>query len=305
MRILFLGAGATGGYFGGRALQAGADVTFLVRERRAALLREHGLVIKSPVGDAVLHPKLVTADTVDGHYDLVVVSCKAYDLDSAIAAIRPAVGPQSAVLPIVNGMAHFDVLDAEFGAGRVLGGLCQLGVTLNPQGEVVHMGQYATFVWGERDGEPRSARCVALEDALKQVSFTAKLSSTIIHDLWEKWVFLCSMAASTCLMRGAVGLIASADHGGEFLEAMLAETQAVAAGSGYPVRPNADASARKAIFDKSSAGTASMYRDLRQGHPIEAQHIVGDMIRRGAALGIPTPMLKTAYTHLQVYQAQR
>jgi 2-dehydropantoate 2-reductase len=303
--MLFLGAGGTGGYFGGRAAEAGADITFLVREPRAAQLRERGLHIRSPRGDSVIHPRLVTAATLDGHYDVVVLACKAYDLDTAIAAIAPAMGPQSAVLPIMNGMAHYDVLEQAFGAERVLGGLCQIIATLGPEGEVVHMGAMAGFVYGERAGEPRSARCVAIENALAGAAFSARLSASIHQDNWEKYVFLCTLAAATCLMRGSVGQIVSTDYGQDILLALLAESQAVAAGSGYRVRAEADAAARKMFTDRAQPTTASMFRDLRQGYRVEADHIVGDMVRRGAALGIPMPYMRTAYTHLQVYQAQR
>jgi 2-dehydropantoate 2-reductase len=305
MRMLFLGAGGTGGYFGGRAAEAGADVTFLVREQRAALLRERGLVIKSPRGDATLQPQLATTQTLNGHYDVVVLSCKAYDLDSAISAITPAMGSESAVLPIMNGMAHYDVLERTFGAHRVLGGLCQINATLGSQGEVVHMGPYCGFVFGERAGEPRSARCIALETALQGVNFSVRLSTTIHQDNWEKFVFLCSLAAATCLMRGSVGQIASTSDGADVMLALLSECQAVAAASGYRVRPEADAAARKMFTDSSQPTTASMFRDLQQGLRVEADHIVGDMIHRGQTLGIPTPYLRVAYANLQVYQDQR
>ncbi|OZI21174.1 2-dehydropantoate 2-reductase [Bordetella genomosp. 9] len=305
MRMLFLGAGGTGGYFGGRAAQAGVDVTFLVRDARAAALRDKGLRLRSPRGDATIHPGIVTASDLGGDYDVVVLSCKAYDLDSAIAAIAPAVGPGSVVLPIMNGMAHYDVLDARFGADRVLGGLCQISATLGPEGEIVHMGQHASFVFGERAGEPRSERCVALETALAQADYSSRLSDSIHQDCWEKYVFLCSLAAGTCLMRGSVGEIASTADGQAVLLGLLDEAQAVSASAGYPVRPPADAAARKLFTDTGSPVTASMFRDLRQGLRVEGDHIVGDMIARGAAGGVATPYLRVAYSHLQVYQNQR
>ncbi|MFC4277564.1 2-dehydropantoate 2-reductase [Achromobacter aloeverae] len=305
MRMLFLGAGGTGGYFGGRAAEAGLDVTFLVREPRAARLREQGLRIKSPVGDSVVHPALVTAETLDGHYDIVVLGCKSYDLDSAMDAIAPAMGPDSAVLPIMNGLSHFEALEQRFGPRRVLGGLCQIIATLGPDGEVVQMGKNATLVFGERAGDPRSARCLTLESALAKANFTSRLSTAIHQENWEKFVFLCTLAAATCLMRGPVGLIVRSDDGADIILSMLAETQAIAAASGFKVRPDADASARKVLSDRDSTVTASMFRDLSQGLRVEADHIVGDMVKRGAALGIDTPYLRVAYSHLQVYQAQR
>ncbi|MGB3433465.1 2-dehydropantoate 2-reductase [Achromobacter sp.] len=305
MRILFLGAGGTGGYFGGRAAQAGADVTFLVREPRAARIREQGLRIKSPLGDATLQPQLATQQTLQGSYDVVVLSCKAYDLASAIEAIRPAVGPDTAVLPIMNGVLQYDVLDREFEPHRVLGGLCQINATLGPEGEVIHLGKYANIVFGERAGPARSDRCVALEQALAGGEYVSRLSTYIYQDIWEKYVFLTTLAAATCLMRGSVGQIASTDDGIDIMSGLLQESQAVAAASGHAVRPEADASARKLITDRTQPVTASMFRDLSQGLPVEADHIVGDMVRRARTLGVDATYLRTAYAHLQVYQAQR
>jgi len=305
MRLLFLGAGGTGGYFGGRAAQAGADVTFLVREPRAARISEQGLRIQSPLGDVTLHPKLVTQQTLQGHYDVVVLSCKAYDLASAIDAIRPAVGPDTAVLPIMNGVLQYDVLDREFGPQRVLGGLCQINATLGPEGEVVHLGKHANIVFGERAGAPRSERCVALEQALAGGEYVSRLSLDIHQDIWEKYVMLTTLAAATCMMRGTVGQIASTDDGIGILLGLLKETQAVAAASGHAVRPEADAAAQKLMTDRTQPMTASMFRDLRQGLPVEADHIVGDMVHRARALGVDATYLRVAYAHLQVYQAQR
>lgn len=305
MRILFLGAGGTGGYFGGRAVQAGADVSFLLRDKRARTVSRQGLQLRSPRGDALIMPKVETAQTLMASYDLVVLSCKAYDLDSAIDAIRPAVGPDTAILPIMNGMLQYDILDREFGADRVLGGLCQINSSLGPDGEVRHLGPYANLVFGERRGETRSARCVALESALMGADFSYRLSTDINQDCWEKYVFLTTLAAATCLMRGSVGSIVSTSDGEAFLRALLCESQAVAHASGYAVRQDADAAALKIFTDRNQPMTASMYRDLAQGNPVEADHIVGDMVRRAATMALDTPYLRVAYTHLQVYQAQR
>jgi 2-dehydropantoate 2-reductase len=140
MRVLVVGAGAIGGYFGGRMLQAGSDITFLVRPRRAAELAAHGLVIKSPNGDVTLKdPPIVQADTLKDPFDVVLLSCKAYDLDDAMKSFAPAAGPQTSIVPLLNGMHHLDVLDARFGRERVLGGLCAIAVTLNEAREVVHL----------------------------------------------------------------------------------------------------------------------------------------------------------------------
>ncbi|AZY50710.1 2-dehydropantoate 2-reductase [Bordetella avium] len=305
MRILVLGAGGTGGYFGGRAFEAGADVSFLLRPARAQTLRAEGLRIKSPLGDATLHPTVITADELGNDYDVVILSCKAYDLDSAIEAIRPAVGEHTAVLPIINGVLQYDILDREFGAHRVLGGLCQISAMLGPDGEIVHMGPLASLVFGERAGETRSARCIALEAALAGANFSCRLSDDIYADIWEKFVFLTSLAASTCLMRGSVGQICATPEGIGFMRDLLLESQRVAAASGHSVRPKADAAALKILTDPTLSMTASMFRDLSLGLRVESDHIVGDMAHRGRMLGVDTPLLRLAYMNLQVYQARR
>src|ERR1700744_3610245 len=154
MRVLVVGAGAIGGYFGGRLLEAGRDVTFLVRPKRASELASAGLVIKSPNGDVTLkNPPTVQADRLAEKFDVVLLSCKAFDLEDAIQSFAPAVGPQTAIIPLLNGMRHLDVLEAKFGRDRVLGGLCAIAVTLNDKREVVQLQPMQSLTFGERDGK--------------------------------------------------------------------------------------------------------------------------------------------------------
>src|SRR6266705_6576848 len=205
MRVLVVGAGAIGGYFGGRLLQAGRDVTFLVRPRRAAELASAGLVIKSPNGDVTLkNPPTLQADKLTEKFDAVLLSCKAFDLDDAIKSFAHAVGPQTAIIPLLNGMLHLDVLDKKFGADRVLGGLCAIAVTLNEAREVVQLAPMQSLNFGERDGK-MSDRVRAIADVFTGGNIGATASEHIMQDMWEKWVFLASLAAATCLMRTSVG----------------------------------------------------------------------------------------------------
>ena len=195
MRILVVGAGAIGGYFGGRMLQAGRDVTFLVRPKRAAELADAGLVIKSPLGDVTLkNPPTVQADKLTEKFDVVLLSCKAFDLDDAIKSFAPAVGPQTSIIPLLNGMLHLDVLDKKFGRERVLGGLCAIAVTLNEKREVVHLQPMQSLNFGERDGK-MSDRVRAIAEVMAAGNFGAVASEHIMQDMWEKWVFLASLAA--------------------------------------------------------------------------------------------------------------
>jgi 2-dehydropantoate 2-reductase len=304
MRILVVGAGAIGGYFGGRMLQAGRDVTFLVRPKRAGELASAGLVIKSPNGDVTLkNPPTVQADTIKDTFDVVVLSCKAFDLEDAITSFAPAVGPKTAVIPMLNGMQHLKILDDRFGAERVLGGLCAIAVTLNENREVVQLQPMQSLAFGERDGT-MSERVRAIADAFSAVN-GAVASQNVIQDMWEKWVFLASIAASTSLMRAPVGVIVSSPGGRDFLLGIVDECSAVAKAAGHEPTAAAFQRTKTMLTAEGSPMTASMFRDIKVGARVEADHVIGDMIARAEAAKIPAPKLRVAYTHLKAYEKQR
>jgi 2-dehydropantoate 2-reductase len=305
MRILVVGAGAIGGYFGGRLSQAGADVTFLVRERRAAELAAAGLVIKSPLGDVTLkNPPAVQADHLSEKFDVVLLSCKAFDLDDAIKSFAPAVGPNTAILPLLNGMRHLDALDAKFGRERVLGGLCAIAVTLNEKREVVHLQPLQSLTFGERDGKS-SDRVRAIAEVMEKGNLGSKASDEIIQEMWEKWVFLASLAASTCLMRASVGIILAAPAGKDFILGMLDECSSVATAEGHAPRAPYLERIRGMLTAEGSQMTASMFRDIKAGAPVEADHVIGDLLARADDAKVPAPKLRTAYTHLKAYEKQQ
>ena len=305
MRVLVVGAGAIGGYFGGRLLEAGRDVTFLVRPRRAAELADAGLAIKSPNGDVTLKkPPAVQADSLTGKFDVVLLSCKAFDLDDAIKSFAPAVGPQTSIIPLLNGMLHLDVLDQKFGRERVLGGLCAIAVTLNDKREVVQLQPMQSLTFGERDGK-LSDRVRSIAEVMASGKFGSVASENILQDMWEKWVFLASLAASTCLMRASVGHILSAPGGRDFMLGMLDECSAVAEAEGYGPRPPFLERTRGMLTAEGSPMTASMFRDIKAGAAVEADHVIGDLIKRGDAAKVPVPKLRAAYTHLKAYEKQR
>ena len=304
MRILVVGAGAIGGYFGGRMLQAGRDVTFLVRPKRASELASAGLVIRSPNGDVTLkNPPTVQADTIKDTFDVVVLSCKAYDLDDAIESFAPAVGPQTSIIPMLNGMAHLDTLDRKFGRERVLGGLCAIAVTLNEQREVVQLQPMQSLNFGERDGK-KSDRVRAIAAAFAPVN-GAVPSENVIQDMWEKWVFLASIAASTSLMRSPVGAIVASPGGRDFLLGIVDECSAVAKAAGHEPGGPFFQRIKGMLTAEGSPLTASMFRDIKAGARVEADHVIGDMIARAEAEKIPVPKLRTAYTHLKAYEKLR
>ncbi|MBP7367790.1 2-dehydropantoate 2-reductase [Pseudoxanthomonas mexicana] len=310
MRILVLGAGGTGGYFGGRLAQAGADVTFLVRPARAALLAERGLRIRSPLGDADLDVATVTAQDLPAlaaarPFDLVLLACKAYDLDSAIESVAPAVGANTAVLPILNGLLHYDALDARFGRERVPGGLCFIGATLGADGEVLHLGRPASITFGLREGNADGGVLARLAAAYAQAGVDHLYAPDIAAAQWIKYSFLAALAAGTCLMRTSVGTVVAAEGGEAFMAALHAECLAVAAAEGHPVPEDEARTARAGLTRAGSPVTASMLRDLQAGLRVEALQIVGDMVHRAHRAGLQVPRLEAAWVHLQAYESAR
>ena len=310
MRILIVGAGATGGYFGGRLLQHGRDVTFLVRGPRAAVLARDGLVVHSPMGDVTLDaPPTVRAFELNEPYDLILLSCKAYSLAAAMTDFAAAVGPDTAILPVLNGMAHLDALDQRFGSEHVLGGRCMIAATLDESGGVQHLNRTHALTFGERDGtSTRRQQAITVE--LTDAGFDARASSSIVQAMWDKWVLLATLAGITCLLRASVGTIVAAPGGTDATLALFAECCAVAARAGNAVSAKTQQQAIAMLTEADSPLTASMMRDLQQGHPIEADQIIGDMLARAApaaaAQNAATPsMLAVVYACLKAYEAGR
>jgi 2-dehydropantoate 2-reductase len=301
MRMLVVGAGATGGFFGGRLAQAGRDVTFLVRARRAAELDEHGLRILSPNGDVTLKPKLVSSRDVGGPYDVVLLTVKAYALDAALEDLAPAVGANTCIVPVLNGMRHMERLVARFGKRAVAGGAAKVAATLNETGAVVQLSPLQDIAYGEMDGSS-SPRMQALDRFMQGAGFDARLSTHMALEMWEKWALLATLGGVTCLMRGNVGEIAAAAGGEAFLTRFFEEVTSVIGAVGIPVSEGCKAFARGAFAVKGSTLTSSMYRDLQNGQPVEADSIIGDLLERGGAAGISTPLLAAACAHLSVYQ---
>ncbi|MEW1758369.1 ketopantoate reductase family protein [Streptomyces cyaneofuscatus] len=301
MRILVVGAGATGGYFGARLAEAGRDVTFLVRPERAARLRSTGLVVHSPHGDLRLGPALVTADELRSTYDLVLLGVKAYSLDVAIGDLVPAVGPHTVILPMLNGMRHLAVLKRKFGPQAVLGGVCQVTATLDTDGGISQLGSHQQLRYGACQS-PGPARVHEVGAALQGAGFTAGPADDISLEMWEKWVHVATVGAITCLMRGVIGEIVAAPGGSDLAERTLAECAAVAAACGFPVRAEALERTLSTVTEPGSRTASSLYHDLLRGSPVEADHILGDLVERADRRAVAVPLLRLAYTHLAVYQ---
>jgi len=304
MRVLTLGAGAIGGYFGGRLSQGGADVTFLVRQGRRRDLVANGLRIESQFGNYTAPVKAITADEIDSPFDIILLTCKAYDLPSAIEAIRPAVGRETAILPLLNGLAHMDVLNAEFGPHQVLGGLAKIAATLTPEGVIKHLNDWRTITFGEQSGQI-SDRVRVLKAAFDRTSVLASVAPDIMQAMWEKVVHLATVAGMTCLMRASVGEIARVDGGSDLMIRFLDSNSRIAALEGFEPPEAFMNEYRKLLSDGTSTYTASMLRDLERGGRIEADHILGFMLRKVRLHGLDETLHQIAFTHVKAYEERR
>lgn len=303
MKLLILGAGATGGYFGGRLTAVGSDVSFLVREGRAAQLAADGLVIDSPFGNQATPVKTVKAGDPLGFHDCVILSCKAYDLESAIRDIAPAVGPGTIILPLLNGIRHLEALDAAFGKPRVLGGSCHLSVTLTDEGHIRHLNQLHLMTFGARH-ESQLPVCDRLNAVFLPANFDAKLSGDVTQSMWDKWVLLASLAALTCLFRASVGAIAAVPDARTMMLAAIEECRLAAAANGREPAPEHMDLIRRLMTDPASPVVASMLRDMQRGGRIEGEHIVGDLLARGRSKGVSMPVLTVANANLECYRVR-
>ena len=304
MRYLIVGAGALGGYFGGRLLAAGQDVTFLLRPGRAKALASTGLVVKSRFGDLALPPPpFVLADAIAASFDVVIVGCKAYDLAETMESFAPAVGPGTAILPLLNGMRHLDELNSRFGAEHVLGGLCLISATLDDSGAIRHLNDLHGLVFGELDGAP-SDRVEKILGDFSTANFEARATSRILQEMWEKWVFIAVAAGLTCLMRASIGNIVSAG-GADLSLSLLDECCAIAAANGFAPRPASIDRIRSMVTDAGSPITASMLKDLERGASVEADHVVGDLLVRAKQDPGQLSLLRVAHVHLKAYEARR
>lgn len=304
MKILVLGAGGTGGYFGGRLHQGGADVTFLVREKRAQHIAAQGLVIESLKDKVTLQVKTILANEVKPEFDIVILSCKSFDLESSIAAIAPAMAPHTCVVPLLNGISHLDTLDAAFGKARVMGGVCQIAATLSKDGIVKSLADMQFILWGAREPS-QGVAARKLGEAFAKTSADWKVSDNVMQDMWEKVAFLSTLAGMTCLMRAPIGEILATPDGAALLRRYIDASVAVITREGFPPRANIVERFEKVLSSTGSTLTASMLRDLEGGGPIEADHIVGFMLNKAREHGVDDTLLSVAYTHLKAYELRR
>jgi 2-dehydropantoate 2-reductase len=304
MRILVIGAGAVGGYFGGRLAEANRDVTFLVHAKRAEAIKANGLQILSPHGDLTLHPKTITAAQITKPYDVILFGVKSYALAGAMNDFAAAVGPETVILPALNGMRHIDLLVERFGGQAVLGGVCLVATEIDEDGRIRQLADFQKLIYGELDGRS-TPRLGKLDETLRGAGFETVISSHIVHDMWEKWVQIASVGALTCLLRGNIGEIVAIPGGTDLSRSVLGECAAIAGAWGHPP---SDAFLGEQTAQLTTAGsplTSSMYRDLKKGAAVEVDTILGDLLERGRKFGLTPPIVEAAFVSLSIYQRGR
>lgn len=301
VKFLIVGAGAVGGFFGGKLLEKGEDVTFLVREGRKQILQEKGLVIKSEMGSAKLLPKLIMKGEAAGPFDVILLSTKAYHLDQAIEDVRPYVGENTIILPLLNGMAHFEKLDQKFGKEKVIGGLCYIEATLDREGAIIQKGPMHTVIFGERTGE-KTDRILKLAAAFEGTKVNFQLSMNIEQELWNKYLFIATMSGITTIMRAPIGPICELPSGKETIKRLINEIITVMQKVGAPVTEQLESIQMEKITSLDPEMKSSMQRDMEKGLPIEGEHLHGYLLQIAKQHNIEVPILETVYTNLKVYE---
>jgi 2-dehydropantoate 2-reductase len=304
MKIVSLGAGAIGGYFGGRLVEGGCDVAFLVREGRKASLQKNGLRIESQFGNFSSPVRAVTRDEIAAPVDLVLLTCKSYDLASAIETIRPAVGPKTAILPLLNGLSHVDDLNRVFGAERVLGGFAKIAVTMLPDGTIKHLNDWRYITFGEQNGV-MSERLGVVKALFDRTSVVATAVPNIMAGMWEKLVHLATVAGATSVMRANIGEIARTEEGTALMIELLETNAEIASRAGFAPSAAFLDEYRALLSDRKSMNTASMLRDIESKGQIEADHIIGYLLRNAREYGVDDRLLRVIYVNTKAYEQRR
>lgn len=305
MRILIVGAGAIGGYFGGRLIEKGEDVTFLVREKRRQQLQQNGLYVESIHGDMhFAEPKTIVSGEGSDPYDVILVSTKSYHLAGAVESIRPYVGEGTIILPLLNGIAHLDVLTAAFGAEKVLGGLCFIETTLDTAGKVVQTSPIHDLVFGERSGE-MTERIKQLQSVFKGTKANFRLSEKIEQEMWHKYLFITSLSGITSLFRSPIGPIREQPQGISTIKSLISESIDIMKKLDAPLADNMLDATFARLNEIGFMMKSSLQRDMEKSMPTEGEHLFGFLLEKATEFGLPAPTLSTIYANVEIYERNR
>jgi len=304
MKLLIVGAGAIGGYFGGRLLEQGQNVTFLVRDKRKEQLIKTGLNIESINGNVELVPRLITVNDIGEKFDLIIISTKSYHLTQVINDVRPFVNEDTIILPLLNGIGHLDQLVDAFGEDAVIGGLCFIETTLDEHGTILQKSPLHQLIYGERSGEI-TPRIEKLKTVFNGANASFDLSKQINQEMWHKYLFITVMSGITSLMESPIGPIMELESGRNTIASLLEELGTVMKKIDAPIQDTITEKLFTKISTMPLNMKSSMQRDMEKSLPLEADHLQGLLLQHAKTHGIPTPILETIYTKLKVYEKQR
>ncbi|MGW9529549.1 ketopantoate reductase family protein [Paenibacillus terrae] len=302
MRFLIVGAGAIGGYFGGRLIQKGEDVTFFVRPSKKSRLKEKALIVKSVHGNFHTPIRAITNGEAVEPFDCIIVAVKAYHLHQLQFNLEPYIGEHTMILPLLNGYEHFDSLRKQFGPEKVLGGLCYIETTLDHDGSVVQTSPFHRIVFGEWNGG-QSERTQILLNHLDHAGFTVTQSQDIQREVWQKYIFVASLSGITTLMDASVGTILATAESRAIYEKLLHEMVTLARNAGMPIDSELEAHTLKTMDSLRPEMMSSMQRDMLKKLPIEASHLHGSLLALAAGSHDAYPILETVYARLKVYES--
>jgi 2-dehydropantoate 2-reductase len=304
MHVAILGAGAVGGYIGAKLARAGERVTFLARDAQARTLRERGMTVRSPLGDFTVRVEAEEEASRVENVDLVIFTVKTYDTTSAVPMLPPMLGASTVVLTLQNGVDSVDQIAAAVGQGRVLGGAAYIATCLAEPGVIEQTGTHRRIVFGEVFGERSqlSPRVREIADAIRRGDLEAEPVPDARVALWKKFIYLAPMAGFSAAARVPVGPLRSQPQFRDVFGLALGEVESVARAEGITVPADVKEEIFKYVEEISPAMRASMLIDLSQGKRIEVEALLGSVVRRGRASGVPTPILATLYTLLKPYE---
>lgn len=301
MNILIVGAGAIGGYFGARLIEKGENVTFLVRERRKNELETYGLMVESPHGNVTVQPKtILTGDPLE-NVDVILLATKAYHLEQAIHDIRPYIGEKTLILPLLNGMAHLNILIENFGDEKVIGGLCFIESTLGENGKVIQKSKVHDLLFGERNGV-ETERIKQLREKFAGTKANFRYSNKILADMWAKYLFISVFSGVTTIFRAPIGPILETEEGDEAVATLMEEVVSIMKKMGAPIDDDVKEEQLAKIKQMEKTMKSSMQRDMEKGLPTEGDHFFKYLLKNGEKHGVNAPYIKWIYTNLKIYE---
>ena len=300
MKVLILGVGGLGGFFGAHLQKTNCDVTFLVREKTKKLISEHGIKILSDFGNFKIKPVLITKKELKVNYDVVIISCKAYDLDEAINDLKPS-QKNAVIVPLLNGQAHINKLEKAFKKENVFGGVAHVSSNTTTPGEIKHVGKIKRLCFGARHKENQEI-ANDFYQLCRKADFQTILSENINLDIWEKWIFLATIAGATTLFQTSIDNINIKPNGKIFIQNLWNECINISKENGYELRTESKSLHEDLLFKSDYPFKASMLVDMEKKLMTEHEHIFFEFIKLGKKKKLITSLLETCHLNMSIYE---